>query len=249
MDWSLDIKEMSWVEHATEEVDFLVEALGLQGGERILDLACGYGRHALELARRGYRVVGVDISEPYIQDARATAAHEGLAVELLQADVRALAFRDAFDVVLNMADGAIGYFDAEQENLRLLDVISAALHPGGQHVMAVCSADHARKHFPKRHWEAGRQRLSLADFRWQESTRRMIYRGYTFRYGEPLPLIPDTFHEDGNRGTRLYGLDELRPLLAARDLDVQRAFGAYDVSVPASPDHLMLVVVSRKRAG
>src|SRR5512140_3164181 len=122
MDWTLDIKEMSWVEHATEEVDFLVGALGLQGGERILDLACGYGRHALELARRGYRVVGVDITEPYIQDARATAAREGLAVELLQADVRDLTFRDAFDVVLNMADGAIGYFDAEQENLRLLDV-------------------------------------------------------------------------------------------------------------------------------
>ncbi len=249
MDWSLDIKEMSWVEHTTEEVDFLVEALDLRGGERILDLACGFGRHALEFARRGHRVVGVDITEPYIQDARATAAREGLPVEFVQADGRDLTFRDAFDVVLNMADGAIGYFDSDQENLRLFDVISAALHPGGQHVMAVCSADHARNHFPKRHWEAGKQRLSLADFRWQESTRRMIYRGHTFRYGEPLPPIPDTFLDDGHRGTRLYGLDELRSVLAARGLDVQRAFGAYDLAVPASPDHLMLVVLSRKRTG
>lgn len=60
--WSLSIKEMSWVEHTREEVDFVVEALALEGGERVLDLACGYGRHSLELARRGYDVVGVDIT-------------------------------------------------------------------------------------------------------------------------------------------------------------------------------------------
>ena len=68
-DWSLSIREMSWVEHTREEVDFVVEALGLAGGERVLDLACGFGRHVLELARRGYDVVGVDITPAFIDDA------------------------------------------------------------------------------------------------------------------------------------------------------------------------------------
>ena len=57
-EWTLGIQDLSWVEHTAEEVDFVVEALGLKGVERVLDLACGFGRHSLELARRGYRVVG-----------------------------------------------------------------------------------------------------------------------------------------------------------------------------------------------
>lgn len=58
--WSLDIQDQSWVEDTTRQVDFLVKTLGLSGGERILDLACGFGRHSLELARRGFSVIGVD---------------------------------------------------------------------------------------------------------------------------------------------------------------------------------------------
>lgn len=253
MSWSLDIKEMSWVEHTREEVDFVVQALGLRGRERILDLACGFGRHSLELARRGYAVVGVDITPEYIADARATAQAEGLSAEFREANVLAVEDRRAFDVVLNLADGAIGYFPTEEENLRLFDVVAEALKPGGTHVMAVCSADHARKHFPRRHWEAGQKRLSLADFRWNEKESRMIHRGHLFKYGEPLPAIPDAFPEEpsgaGQRGTRLYALPELERILAARGLEIQNAFGGYDVSVPASPDRLMLVVVSRKLRG
>lgn len=246
MDWPLAIKDMSWVEHTREEVDFLVKAMGLRGRERILDLACGFGRHALELARRGHPVVGVDVTEAYVQDARASAQAEGLAVEFVQGDVLGVGYREEFDAVLNMADGAIGYFDTEEENLRLFDVIAGALRPGGMHVMGVCSADHARRHFPRRHWEAGSKRLSLADFRWNEKDSRMIYRGHCFGYGEPLPAIPDAFPDDGNRGTRLYGLRELERILAARHMEVVNAFGDYDVAVPASEDRLMLVVVSRK---
>ena len=59
--WALDIKNMSWVENTSYEVDYLIDLCQLKETERILDLACGYGRHALEFAKRGYEVVGVDI--------------------------------------------------------------------------------------------------------------------------------------------------------------------------------------------
>ena len=67
--WSLDIKEQSWTEDTENQVEFLIKTLRLTGEERILDLACGYGRHALALARRGFSVVGVDITPVYIEDA------------------------------------------------------------------------------------------------------------------------------------------------------------------------------------
>ncbi len=245
-DWSLGIKEMSWVEHTHEEVDFLVEALQLGGGERVLDLACGFGRHALELARRGYSVVGVDITAAYIADARAAAAREGLVVEFLQGDVLAVPFVDAFDVVLNMADGAIGYFPTDEQNLDLFDVIGRALRIGGKHAMGVCSAAHAARHFPKRHWEAGSRSLSLADFAWNAATSRMLYRGHVLRYGETLAPIADAFTPSPDAGTRLYTLEDLDAILEERGLRILAAYGGYDTTIPASPDHLMQVVCSRK---
>jgi 2-polyprenyl-3-methyl-5-hydroxy-6-metoxy-1,4-benzoquinol methylase len=60
--WTLDIKNQSWVENTEQQVDFIIKTLNLSGEERILDLACGYGRHSLSFARKGYSVVGVDIT-------------------------------------------------------------------------------------------------------------------------------------------------------------------------------------------
>ncbi len=245
--WSLDIKDMSWVENTVKEVDFVVEALKLRGGERVLDLACGFGRHALELARRGYSVVGVDFTPAYIADARATAQQEHLAAEFLEMDVLKVSFREQFDVVLNMADGAIGYFATEEENLRLFDVIGAALRAGGKHAMGICSAAHAKKHFPKRHWEAGSRSLSLADFHWKDDTSRMIYRGHVLKYGEPLAPLSDSFPDDGDSGTRLYTIEELEQILGQRGLTILAAYGAYDTSIPASDDLLMQVICSQKK--
>ena len=58
---SVDIQNMSWVEDTNRQVDFLIKQLHLKGTEKILDLACGFGRHSLEFARRGYDVTGIDI--------------------------------------------------------------------------------------------------------------------------------------------------------------------------------------------
>ena len=51
--WTLDIQNISWVEDTEHQVDYLIDKLELKGNERILDLACGFGRHSLEFARRG----------------------------------------------------------------------------------------------------------------------------------------------------------------------------------------------------
>ena len=112
--WTLDIQKQSWVEDTRRQVDFLVEKLRLTGGERVLDLACGFGRHALELARRGFSVMGVDITPDYIRFAKEQAEKEGLAADFLCADIRELRFYQEFDAVLSMADGAVGYLENEE---------------------------------------------------------------------------------------------------------------------------------------
>ena len=113
--WTLDIQDQSWVEDTARQVDFLEEKLNLKKGEKILDLACGFGRHALELARRGYDVTGVDITPAYIDFAARQARQEGLTASFLCADIREVAFDGEFDVVLNMADGAVGYLETRKK--------------------------------------------------------------------------------------------------------------------------------------
>src|SRR5688572_29696292 len=74
-----------------QEVAFLVATLGLEPGQRVLDVGCGPGRHSLALARRGLDVVGVDLSPDFVAHAREAAASEGLRVAFEEADVRTLA--------------------------------------------------------------------------------------------------------------------------------------------------------------
>lgn len=241
--WTLDIQDLSWVERTTHEVDFVVEALQLQGPERILDIACGFGRHALELARKGYSVVGVDITPEYIEEARKRVRESRLEAKFICADLRDVSFHKEFDVVLNLADGAIGYLENDEENLKVFDLITSALKPGGKHLMGICNAAYARKHFPRRHWEVGSRSISLAEFDWDEQAARMVYTGYTLKYGETL-TVPQ------GKGTassiRLYTLEELREILQARGMEIRQAYGDYDTATPASDDRFTLLVYSQK---
>jgi len=240
--WSLDIKNSSWTEDTENQVDFIVKALGLKGGERILDLACGYGRHALALARRGFQLTGVDITPAFVEDAIQNAAREHLPARFILSDIRNVSFDREFDAVLNLADGAIGYLENDAENLKIFDVVAKALKPGGAHFMDVCSAEHARRHFPKKHWEAGENALALAQFEWDESTRRMTYAGWDVPYGEPAQK-PNIVMEDADP-VRLYALPELEEILRQRGMHVFASYCDY-YGNPSTHKELQLMVCSR----
>jgi SAM-dependent methyltransferase len=97
----------SFTKGTDQEVDFLVDALGLASGARVLDVGCGPGRHAHALAVRGFEVVGVDISERFVALAR-EAAPPGALVTFERADARALRFDTEFDAVISLCQGAFG---------------------------------------------------------------------------------------------------------------------------------------------
>jgi len=111
--WTLDMKNQTWVEDTENQVDFKIKKLKLTGKERVLDLACGFGRHSLSLARKGFSVVGIDITQEYIDDAIREAKSASLAVEFILSDIRDIKYNNEFDVVLNLADGACNAEHAE----------------------------------------------------------------------------------------------------------------------------------------
>ncbi len=95
-----------------QEADFLEKVLGLTAGASIVDLACGGGRHSLELSARGYRLTGVDISSEFLDVARAAAAERGLAVKWEQRSMLDLPWEAAFDGAICMGNSLGGLDDA-----------------------------------------------------------------------------------------------------------------------------------------
>lgn len=87
-------------ERVKKEIDFLVQELELDKSMRILDLACGHGRHANRLAELGYNVIGVDISQGFLEIAKKDAKDKRLTTEFIHKDMRELAFKEEFDRVL-----------------------------------------------------------------------------------------------------------------------------------------------------
>ncbi len=239
--WNLEVKNQSWVEDTENQVEFIINTLELTGKERILDLACGYGRHSLSFAKKGFSVVGVDITKDYINDAVKSAKKNSITAEFIQSDIRDVNFENEFDVVLNLADGAIGYLETDEENLKIFNVISRALKKGGKHFMDVCNAEHAEHYFPRTNWEIGEKSLALAQFDWDNQTRRMLFSGYDMPYGDPAqkPEFP------AGDPTRLYSIDELSNIFEQREMNIVKAFSDYYGS-EASYRNLQLLVYSIK---
>ncbi|HEX2097137.1 MAG TPA: class I SAM-dependent methyltransferase [Solirubrobacterales bacterium] len=211
--------QMPWADRTTAEVDRALGMLRPQGGERILDLACGIGRHSIELAKRGFDVVGIDISEELLEIARREAEALSLDVEFQQADLRELALEDEFDIVLSLNDGAVGYFETDAENFRTFEVVSQALRAGGGHLMQLPNVLHAEKHLPQRNWIAGEATLELSDHRWNKKERYL--EGFTvpIPLGEVLEKIePIPFRQ------RLYSVDELKELYESVGMRLANVF-------------------------
>jgi len=115
--------------NAEEEVEEILGFLRLPAGTAVEDLGCGRGRHAIPLARRGYRVTGVDISENMLRMACSRAEREGVRVEWVKEDMRTFCRHDAFDLCLSLFT-SFGYF-SDAENQKVLDNIGKSLKEGG----------------------------------------------------------------------------------------------------------------------
>jgi SAM-dependent methyltransferase len=126
-----------------QEVDHLVEALDMQPGQRVLDVGCGTGRHAHELARRGFVVHGVDISERFVELARAVGT-PGVTFERL--DARTMTFDAQFDVVICLCQGAFGMMTADDDDHAVVAGIARAVRPGGRVALSAFNAYFAVKY-------------------------------------------------------------------------------------------------------
>lgn len=139
------------VEAAAAEAAFVWKALGLEKGERVLDVPCGSGRHSLELARRGALVLGVDLTKAYLEEARRRGKGQPRA-RFLRGDMRRLPFRGEFDAAVNLWT-SFGYFARYAQDLAVLRGVARALRPGGRFLIDVRDLDAVRRQPVHRYWD------------------------------------------------------------------------------------------------
>ena len=132
----------------SREVDFLEEILSISKTEPILDLCGGQGRHALELARRGFRrVVSLDYSETLIRIGQHNAAVEDLDTAFIRADARAAALHSRIFRAVMILGSSFGYFTDEAENRKMLIEAARILLPEGLLLMDLPDRDYVLQHF------------------------------------------------------------------------------------------------------
>ncbi|HPY36211.1 MAG TPA: class I SAM-dependent methyltransferase [Clostridia bacterium] len=111
------------------ECDFIEKELNYNKALTILDVGCGTGRHSLELAKRGYTVTGVDLSQAQLKKAREKAAHAKLSLEFFRCDARELKFKNRFDAALMLCEGGFPLMETDEMNFEILKGVTNALKP------------------------------------------------------------------------------------------------------------------------
>jgi len=232
---------MPWADRTEAEVERAIMMLRPEGGERVLDLACGIGRHSLELRRRGFEVVGVDISADLLEMAEREAGAQSLEVSFMQADLRELELHDEFDLVLSLNDGAVGYFETDEENLRTFEVIARALRGGGGHLMQLPNVLHAEAHLPQKSWIVGESTLELSDHHWNAEDRYIEGSTVPIRLGE----VFEKYEEIPFR-QRLYTAEELADIYDSVGMRLANTFAGSGKARKPKPTQFEIFVEGRK---
>ena len=234
----LDLYAEADTQIAPEEASAVVRLLGLPFGRSILDVCCGYGRHAIDLARRGFHVTGIDLAPRQIEEARRRAQAEDLVVRFVLGDVRAMVFEQEFDACLNLFT-SFGFFDTDAENLEMLRRIARATAPGGQFLLESWNRERVIREFAPHQVQVREGGLRI-DKDWQ-------FDGIAGRINwQNTVSFPDGRRERWGHSIRAYTLAELKQLLESAGFALEQACGDWDGSrYELSSEHL--IVIGRRR--
>jgi SAM-dependent methyltransferase len=221
------------------EVDFLEAILQIPKGGQVLDLACGHGRHSVELARRGYLVVGIDLSSRFIEMAKHSIKENHLSnAEFIVGDMRESYFLSRFDAAFSYFT-SFGYF-SDEDNQKVLENLAKALLKGGMLLLETVNRDwtiHKVENQPRRWDEVEPDFFMLEDISFNAHTSRIHTKRIILDKGQRRIMDYDI---------KLYTHAELEDMLERVGLQVVSTFGGKDRS-PYSVSSPRMAIVSKKQ--
>lgn len=217
------------------EAEFMERVLRLPAGGAVLDVPCGYGRHARALAARGQSVTGVDISADFLKEARARQREEAPVVRWEQREMRDLPWSGEFDGVI-CCGNSFGYLQHE-ENVEFVRAVARTLKPGGGFLIDTgVIAESALPNYQPRRWFEIGGILMLIENRYDAASSR-LETAYTF--------IRDGVVEKRNGSQQVYTLAELRRILSDAGFGDFEAFASPDLTPFALGSQRLLLVARR----
>lgn len=234
--------EQRWAEvpAVADSIEALYTALAASRGRAgkaltILDQCCGLGRLTVELALRGHRLTGVDITPSYLEAARESAADEGLSIELIQSDVRLFARPVTYDLVLNLYT-SFGYFADPADDKQVVRNAYDSLTAGGLYIIETLGKEIAVRDFSEGEWFERAGAVVLTEYEalngWEYLKNRWI-------------MLKDGARFERSFNQRLYAATELHNLLLDVGFASVFVYGGWDKR-PYDQKAQTLIVVGRK---
>jgi SAM-dependent methyltransferase len=216
-------------------VDRAERLLGLERPTRILDVPCGYGRTALELAARGHDVVGLDLSDAMLTAAGRGADERGVQLDLVRGDMREPRWQGEFEAAVSLF-GSLGYAD-DASDLRFFEAVHRALVPGGSFLIEGYVAETYLIRFRPRSWSQHGDMVMLEESRYDPATARIV-SDWTF--------IRNGTTETQSSSIRLYTFRELMGLFDRAGFVEVEAFD-WETLRPYEFGAIRFAVLARKR--
>lgn len=164
------------------ECDFIEKEIKYNKHFNILDIGCGTGRHSRELAKRGYKVTGIDLSESLLNRAKEIAAKDGLNIDFQIQDARALTFSNEYDLAIMLCEGSFPLMETDEMNYKILQNVTKALKDDGKFVFTTLNGlfplFHSVKDFLASHNEDENTKYG------NDSFDLMTFRNYSTIYVE-----------------------------------------------------------------
>jgi ubiquinone/menaquinone biosynthesis C-methylase UbiE len=198
------------------EIEFIEQALGVNPGSLVLDLACGIGTQAVALAKRNYRIVGVDLSLSMLARAGEQAQEAGQKINFIHGDMRDLGFDRTFDAVYCIGT-SFGYFD-EETNRKVLEGVYRSLKPGGAFLLEVINRDFVIGKQPNLTWFQGRDVVCMEETNFNYINSRL----YVSRQ---LILGAGARQSKHEYSLRIYSLHEIGLILHSTGFTVNHVSG------------------------
>lgn len=219
-------------EQTQQEADFLADVFPLSTKSHLLDVPCGNGRHSLELASRGYSMVGLDLSKDFIREAQEQTENTSLSVEWVAGDMRHISWKGIFDGAFCLGN-SFGYL-SHVDTIDFLAALSRALKPGGCFVLDTSMvAESLLFNLEEHDWEQAEDIYLLMEHHY-DSEKSCLQTEYLFM-------------QDGRFETRsswhlIYTVAEIRRLLEQVGLSTTALYGSLDKEpFELGSPHLLLI--------
>jgi ubiquinone/menaquinone biosynthesis C-methylase UbiE len=237
------------VKFTKQQIPSILERLQVKDSAEILDLACGHGRHSIELAKRGYGVTGLDFSKHFIDIAKKDAKKQGVKVDFILGDMRDLPFVNKFDAIINMFI-SFGYFDNESDNELVLRNVSRALKPNGRFLIETTSGIKLLTHILEKKKVDKKTGLFVNVKKHKLSNGLVVtikdeFNPLTFRWSMVRTWEEDGKYKNYKTNIRIFSPAELGNMMERNGLRVEKIWGDIQGS-PFGFDSHRLVVLARK---